>query len=180
MSLENSTASENYKALTGAVLPRPLLWILTENEAGCHVAPYSFVNIVSTEPPLVSIAFGRRKNETELKGTLKALKETGKAVLHITTQENIDDIYESATKKSFKLDDAVLVRDVDEFPPRINNCPIALFCEFHDIIDINHANTHLVICTVKHIYKKEDTPLEKLKPLTCIGESGIITLNNKE
>ncbi|MFT7433782.1 MAG: flavin reductase (DIM6/NTAB) family NADH-FMN oxidoreductase RutF [Alphaproteobacteria bacterium] len=179
ISLQNSTPIENYKALTGAVLPRPLMWILTEGEKGCTVAPYSFVNIVSTEPPFISIAFGRKTNETELSGTLKTLSKTGKAVLHLTTNKHLDSLQKSAVKGAFVLDDENLTRELDNYPPRIKDCPVALFCEFYDIIDIEYANTHLAICTVTHIYKEEGASVEMLEPLTCVGESGIITLKNE-
>lgn len=179
INLIESTASDNYKALTGAVLPRPLMWVLTKNDEECSVAPYSFVNIVSTEPPLISIAFGRKNNETELSGTLKTLTNTGKAVVHLTTSQHLDELKKSAQKGSYVLNKNTLTDEIEGFPPRITTCPVALFCDFLEMIDIEHANTHLVICAVTHIYKTNTKPLEQLEPLTCVGETGIITLKNK-
>jgi flavin reductase (DIM6/NTAB) family NADH-FMN oxidoreductase RutF len=174
LNLQNTSPQENYKALTKAVLPRPLLWVLTENGDGCTVAPYSFANILSTEPPLVSIAFGIRPGQ-EQKGTYKALHEKKKAVLHLTDETQKEDILKSAEKGSFYVGDVNLVRDVEGFPPRIQNSPVALFCTYYDTLDIKDANTHLVICKIEHIYMSEDFE-NNIHPLTCVGAEGVVTL----
>ncbi|MAI07938.1 MAG: hypothetical protein CMF61_03175 [Magnetococcales bacterium] len=177
ISLEKTNPSENYDALTRAVLPRPLLWVLTEGEEGYSVAPYSFTNILSTQPPLVSIAFGLRPGQ-EQKGTYKALHEKGKGVLHLASEHQKDDILKSGERGSFTLNDDDLVHDVDGFPPRIHDCPVALYCTYYDTIDIKNANTHLVICKIEHIYMNEEFEKET-HPLTCVGATGVVTLHSE-
>lgn len=176
LSLENTTPSQNYDALTRAVLPRPLLWVLSEGKEGYAIAPYSFTNILSTQPPLVSIAFGLRPGQ-EQTGTYAALHEKGKAVLHLTNHDQKEDILKSAERGSFYVDDEELVKEIDEFPPRVKSCPVALFCTYYDTIDIKDANTHLVICKIEHIYMSEGFEKETY-PLTCIGATGVVTLRS--
>lgn len=178
LSLQNTNPSENYNALTKAVLPRPLLWVLTEGEQGYAVAPYSFTNILSTQPPLVSIAFGLRP-EQEQKGTYKALHEKGKGVLHLTTSNQKDDILKSGERGSYTLSEGDLVHDVKGFPPRIKGCPVALFCTYYDTVDIKNANTHLVICKIEHIYMSKEFEKEA-HPLTCVGAAGVVTLHSEQ
>lgn len=174
LNLQNTTSQENYKALTKAVLPRPLLWVLSECDDKFTVAPYSFANILSTEPPLVSIAFGIRPGQ-EQKGTYKALHEKKKAVLHLTNEMQKEDILKSAEKGSFYVADADLVNDVEGFPPRIKSSPVALFCTYYDTMKIKDANTHLVICKIEHVYMSEEFE-NNLHPLTCVGAEGVVTL----
>ena len=41
-----------YITLTQTVIPRPIAWVLSENANGSlNLAPYSFLNAVSSEPP---------------------------------------------------------------------------------------------------------------------------------
>ena len=48
-----------YITLTQTVIPRPIAWVLSENANGSlNLAPYSFFNAVSSEPPLVMISTG--------------------------------------------------------------------------------------------------------------------------
>ena len=177
ISLQNTTPSENYDVLTKAVLPRPLLWVLSEAEEGFAIAPYSFTNIVSTQPPLVSLAFGIRPGQ-EQKGTYKALHEKKKAVLHLTNEDQKDDILKSGAKGSFYLDEEKLVHEVEGFPPRLKDCPVAMFCTYYDTVDIKNANTHLVICKVEHIFIDEKFE-DNRHPLTCVGATGVVTLHSK-
>ncbi|MBV7328222.1 flavin reductase family protein [Chloroflexi bacterium TSY] len=50
-----------YKLLTGTVVPRPIGWISTVDKDGVNnLAPYSFFNAVSADPPHVLFGSGRR------------------------------------------------------------------------------------------------------------------------
>ena len=53
ISPEALSARENYKLLIGSVIPRPVALVVTQSEAGVvNIAPFSFFNIVSSEPAL--------------------------------------------------------------------------------------------------------------------------------
>ncbi|OQS03158.1 hypothetical protein THRCLA_21227 [Thraustotheca clavata] len=45
-----------YNFLSGAVVPRPIAWVSTMNENGItNLAPFSFFNVVSVNPPILSV-----------------------------------------------------------------------------------------------------------------------------
>jgi flavin reductase (DIM6/NTAB) family NADH-FMN oxidoreductase RutF len=45
------SAPDNYKLLTNLVVPRPIAWVHTVDDAGLvNLAPFSFFNAVSGEP----------------------------------------------------------------------------------------------------------------------------------
>ena len=47
------TQADSYKLLVSVVMPRPIAWVVSRDEAGViNAAPFSFFNIVSTDPPL--------------------------------------------------------------------------------------------------------------------------------
>ncbi|MDR2833024.1 MAG: flavin reductase, partial [Streptococcaceae bacterium] len=62
-----------YKLLSGSVIPRPIAWVTTQNAQGVvNAAPFSFFNVVSAYPPIVSISM---LNEKDTLNNLLANKE---------------------------------------------------------------------------------------------------------
>ena len=47
-----------YKLIASLVMPRPIAWITSINaEGGVNAAPFSFFNLLSSDPPLVAVGF---------------------------------------------------------------------------------------------------------------------------
>ena len=69
------TQRENYKLLIGSIIPRPVAVVSTQSADGIvNIAPFSFFNIVSSEPVILSLAIQRK--EGELKDTARNLLAT--------------------------------------------------------------------------------------------------------
>ncbi|PCI86014.1 MAG: hypothetical protein COB24_11230 [Hyphomicrobiales bacterium] len=50
-----------YKLLIGSVLPRPIAWIGSVSQDGVdNLAPFSFFNVASTNPPVIAISIGNK------------------------------------------------------------------------------------------------------------------------
>ena len=61
LSFEDLSPNEVYYTLIQSIVPRPIAWVLSENANLTHnLAPFSYFNGVSSNPPLVSISVGRR------------------------------------------------------------------------------------------------------------------------
>ena len=77
--------NECYKLLTGLVVPRPIGWIGSVSPAGHrNLAPYSFFNAVSADPPTVLFSSGR---SDRIKDTLANVLATGEFTVNIVTEE---------------------------------------------------------------------------------------------
>ena len=64
-----------YDAIVG---PRPIGWITSMNSKGdINLAPYSYFNSVSTDPPMVMFASNSRKD------TIEFVEETGEFVCNL-------------------------------------------------------------------------------------------------
>ncbi|MDG5786035.1 flavin reductase family protein [Evansella sp. AB-P1] len=86
---------ENYGLLAGAILPRPIAFVTSINKDGVlNGAPFSFFNVVSSEPPLISISIGRKG--TEKKDTARNILEQGEFVVHITDELNVKAVNDTA------------------------------------------------------------------------------------
>lgn len=89
------TQIENYKLLIGSIIPRPVALVTTQSAAGIvNIAPFSFFNIVSSDPAIVSIAV-QRKNGQE-KDTARNLRESGEGVIHILDEDNVEEANQTA------------------------------------------------------------------------------------
>src|SRR5699024_3634218 len=67
------TERENYKLLIGSIIPRPIAFVTSmANDGTVNGAPFSYFNVVSSNPPMISLSIQRRDG---------ALKDTAKNIL---------------------------------------------------------------------------------------------------
>ena len=86
---------ENYKFLIGSIIPRPIAFVTSVSEEGVvNAAPFSFFNIVSSNPPMISVSIQRKKGEK--KDTARNIIEKGQFVVHIVDTENVKQVNETA------------------------------------------------------------------------------------
>src|SRR5579863_5526391 len=72
--------------LNGLVAPRPIAWVSTQDEFGRrNLAPFSFFNAFSTQPPTVAIGPGSRSGVN--KDSLRNIKQTGEFVINVVSYE---------------------------------------------------------------------------------------------
>lgn len=87
----DNTERENYKLLIGSIVPRPIAFITSAGEDGTiNGAPFSYFNVVSSNPPMISISI-QRKNGSP-KDTVKNVMEKKEFVVHIVDEENVEKI----------------------------------------------------------------------------------------
>ena len=116
--------SELYGILLSSVVPRPIAWVSTVSAAGQpNLAPFSFFNCVSVDPPLLAFAPGLRppKDITlidgEPKDTLRNVRETREFVVSVVTY----DLRERMNLTSGEYD-----HTVNEFKlAKLTPCPFA-------------------------------------------------------
>ena len=86
---------ENYKFLIGSIIPRPIAFVTSINEDGVvNGAPFSFFNVVSSNPPMISVSVQRKKGE--MKDTSRNITENGEFVVHVVSEEFVRAINETA------------------------------------------------------------------------------------
>lgn len=86
---------DNYKLMIGSIIPRPVAFVTTLSSSGVlNAAPYSYFNIVTANPPMISISVQRRNGER--KDTSRNAVDTGAFVVHISDESYIKQINETA------------------------------------------------------------------------------------
>lgn len=87
----NNTERENYKFLIGSVIPRPIAFVTTLSKDGImNGAPFSYFNIVSSNPPMISLAIQRKEGKP--KDTTRNIMDLKEFVVHIVDEENVEKI----------------------------------------------------------------------------------------
>lgn len=96
---ETTSAREMYKLIIGAVVPRPIAFVSThDGEGKLNVAPYSFFNGISSNPPAIMFSIGVPSSETPEKDTLRNIKKTGDFVVNTANQWMIQSVVHSAAQ----------------------------------------------------------------------------------
>ncbi|QJF24335.1 flavin reductase family protein [Mammaliicoccus vitulinus] len=92
---EALSQKENYKLLIGSIIPRPIALVTTQSDSGLlNIAPFSFFNVVSSDPPILSIAVQRVNGEP--KDTTRNILQNNEAVVHIVDTDNVKDANQTA------------------------------------------------------------------------------------
>lgn len=91
----NQTERENYKFLIGSIIPRPIAFVTSRSKEGIlNGAPYSYFNIVSANPPLISIAIQRTGSGQ--KDTARNIIQGKEFVVHIVDEQNVAKVNQTA------------------------------------------------------------------------------------
>ena len=166
-----------FKALVG---PRPIGWISSMAPDGtANLAPYSFFNGVSDNPPMVVFSSAGRKD------SIANIEKTGEFVCNLATWDLRDAMNASAAGVGAEVDEFELAglekaASVMVKPPRVAGSPVALECRHTQTIalqDIDGGvlNYSLVIGQVVGIYiddaliVDDRVQISKAKPIARHG-----------
>ncbi len=173
------------------VMPRPIGWISTIDGAGrANLAPYSYFNAVSSEPPYVMFAPNSAAPGKDKDSYLNLL-EVPEFVAHVVS---------GANGTAMNASSAPLPRGSSEFehcgiatlpsrlvrPPRVATALAALECRVFRIVDLPRTpdgrDNHVVIGEVLAIHLDDSLIVDglvderRLEPLTRLGYMNYGTL----
>lgn len=90
-----NTERENYKLMIGSIIPRPIAFVTTQSEDGVvNGAPFSYFNIVSSNPPMISLSIQRK--EGNMKDTARNILKSKEFVVHSVDRSNVEKINQTA------------------------------------------------------------------------------------
>lgn len=88
-------ANQMYRFLISAVVPRPIAFVSSQSSTGgTNLAPFSYFNAISSEPPLVAIAISDRADDP--KDTLRNIRETREFVVNVVNEALLDAMVQTA------------------------------------------------------------------------------------
>jgi flavin reductase (DIM6/NTAB) family NADH-FMN oxidoreductase RutF len=128
-------ARDVYRFLISAVVPRPIAFVSTIGAAGgTNLAPFSYFNAISSEPPLVAIAINDRADDP--KDTLRNIRETGEFVVNVVNEPLLDAMVRTAgewPRGTSEFGPAGLTPAPSERvkPPYVAESPLQLECRLY-------------------------------------------------
>ncbi len=143
------SAEENYKLLTGMIVPRPIAWVTTLGSAGqVNAAPFSAFTLVSNKPPMVAISIGRKLGE--LKDTARNIAARREFVVNIAHQGLLEPLHQSAIEYPETVSEVELL-NLRTCPshrvqtPGLADAPVRMECVLHTVLELGEARSQLVI-----------------------------------
>ncbi len=173
--------SQKNKLMASNIIPRPIAWIVTENNNIVNVAPFSYFTGLSSEPATMIVSIGK-KSDGSNKDTYQNLIETKKCVVCIVDDDFYKVLNDTAIElpknesevQRFGLD---TIKVFDDFPPIIKGISSAFFCELFQTIEIGGLNIPVILeikkmfVDDKIIKDKDNFYFEFKNPLARIGKS---------
>ena len=142
--------------LLSAVAPRPIAFVSTMSPEGVpNLAPFSFFNAFSSNPPLVVFSANRRVRNNTTKDTLHNVTTTREAVVSVVSYDIVRQAaiagieYPAETSEYEKAGLTPLPSDLVK-PYRVAESPVQMECLVRDIISLGeHGGAgNLVLCEV--------------------------------
>jgi len=169
-------SAKRYKLMANSVIPRPIAWIVTEDEE-INVAPFSYFTPLSSNPPVMIVSIGH-KSSGEPKDTLENIRKSKKCTICIADDTQFEKLHFSSKELEKNVSEAkefdIELEKIDEdFPPMIKGTPTAFLCEFYQEIDLKQSKTIPIIVEIKKQFiadKHIDKALHvELNPLARVG-----------
>ncbi|MCY7753585.1 flavin reductase family protein [Bacillus haynesii] len=126
------TERENYKFLIGSIIPRPVAFVTSVSEEGVlNGAPFSYFNIVSSNPPMISLSIQRF--EGSQKDTARNILNSKEFVVHIVDEQNVEKINTTAaslppSQSEVQLAELTPVESVKVSVPGVKEAKVRMEC----------------------------------------------------
>ncbi|MEA3455123.1 MAG: flavin reductase family protein [Campylobacterota bacterium] len=177
----DTEAIENYKLMAQTIIPRPIAWVVTENDGVVNVAPFSYFTGLSSNPPTMIISVGHKSDGTP-KDTLYNLRKNKKCTLCMVKPEHLEMMHFSSREMQADISEAKtfdipLENIVEGYPPMIKGAPAAFVCDLYSEVDLGQSKTIPLVIEIKHqfiddahISDKERLTID-FEPLARVGKS---------
>ncbi len=185
INLTGLTPTENYHLMTQSIVPRPIAWVLSQNEekGNYNLAPFSYFCGVSSDPPLLMFSVAP-KEDGSIKDTVINIIREKVFVVHIADSTQLQAVQNSAQplpygQSELQISQQYLQPFAGTALPRLADCPLALSCKLHQKQKISNIAQTLIFGEITHMYiedgivskdgKRISIAADKLSPLCRLG-----------
>jgi flavin reductase (DIM6/NTAB) family NADH-FMN oxidoreductase RutF len=149
------------RLISSIVIPRPIAWISTISSNGIsNLAPFSFFNIVSGDPPTVMISIGQRRGG-EPKDTLRNIEDTREFVVNLVDEEHAPAMNHTAAdwthgKSEFDMTGLEPLPSNLVRPPRVAGVPVAMEAKLTQLVPVKSSSNIMVLGQVVYFHIRAD------------------------
>lgn len=138
------TTAKLHSYLLGAIGPRPIAFASTVDEEGKpNLAPFSFFNVFSANPPVLIFSPARRVRDNTTKHTLENVLKTREVVINIVNYAMVQQMSLASTEydegvNEFKKAGFTMIQSDMVQPYRVGESPVQFECK---VTKIEHLGT---------------------------------------
>ena len=153
-----------HQYLLGAIGPRPIAFASTlDAEGRPNLAPYSFFNVFSSNPPILIFSPARRGRDNTTKHTLENALVNRECVINIVNYAMVEQMSLTSTEypegvSEFAKSGLTPIASEVVKPFRVKEAPVQFECKINDVVALGTQGGagNLVICEVVRIHVSED------------------------
>ena len=145
-----------YRLQIACIAPRPIAFVTTVSRGGAvNLAPFSFFNGVSSDPPVISIAVSTKRDGSK-KDTWRNAEETGEMTVNVVTPALMDSVIVAARELPHDESELALTGEASVpgervKPPRLARSPIAMECSVLKIVEVEDTGLILGRVLLYHV-----------------------------
>ena len=167
ISYKDKELTQRYQLMAQTIIPRPIAWIVTENNGVTNIAPFSYFMGLSSEPATMIVSIGHKSDGSE-KDTLKNIRETGKCTICMVDEPLLEKMHFSSKeleshKSESELFEIATKMLVDGYPPMVEGTPSAFFCDFYQELDLRGSKTIPLVVEIKEQYIADEILSDKVR-----------------
>jgi flavin reductase (DIM6/NTAB) family NADH-FMN oxidoreductase RutF len=194
LELDKLKPAQIYFQMLQTLVPRPIAWVLSENKnATYNLAPFSYFNAVSSNPPLIMLSLGK-KSDGSNKDTIVNIETRNDFVIHIAHADMMESL--NLSSESLAAEESELEKlniETVSFNgsrlPRIKQCRVAYACERYQTHEIGDTPQTIIYGKVNTIYIDDaitstnekgrlKVHADKLAPVARLGANEYVEFGN--
>jgi len=167
---------DRYKIMSDTVIPRPIAWIVTEDDGVINAAPFSYFIPLSSNPATLIVSIGQKTPDIP-KDTLANILKNKKATICFANKDNLEKLKLCSTpldKNQSEIEEYSIETQklLEDFPPMISSSQSAFFCEYYSTVELPGKTTPIIL-EIKKQFIEDDRLDEKMHiKVENIGRSG--------
>lgn len=174
---------EIYQLMIRAITPRPIAWVSTVSNEGLHnLAPFSFFNGVTANPPTVVFSPVNRRDGSK-KDTVINIEQTGEFVVNVVSHSQASAMNQTSADYPAEVNEfeaaSIETQPSERIRPlRVAGAPIQMECKLFQIVQVGEGPlaANLIIGRIE-LFHLDDAVLDregKLDPalIDAVGRMG--------
>lgn len=152
-----------HQYIIGAIAPRPIAFVSTIDDDGSqNLAPYSFFNAFSSNPPILVFSSNRKVSNNTIKDTLYNVRQNKEVVINVVNYDIVRQM--SLASVEFPKGESEFLKTgltpmpaIDVSPFLVHESPVNMECKVVDVITLGEKGGagHLIICEVLKLHISE-------------------------
>ena len=153
-----------HQYLLGSVAPRPIAFVSSMDEQGrINLAPFSFFNAFSSNPPILVFSSNRRVENNTTKDTLHNIMVSKECVINVVSYEIVRQMMVCSVDfpneiSEFEQTGLTPIASTQVKPPMVKESPVNMECRVTQIITLGDKGGagHLILCEVLCMHISEE------------------------